>query len=146
MNPEYELRLLHCFICRCDLQDNPLYSPSVSKWCPNHGDYFVQSSRKLTPTLIFRPFEGPQLELSPLRRFTTNYKYRPTAEYKRRYGGRPSLILRCDQTGEVYVGLTAAAYGIDSFPHKIYLHLKGVEDNVNGYTFTRLDEFGDPLQ
>lgn len=145
LNPDYELRLLHCFICRRNLQDHPLYWKSGAKICPNHGDYFVRPSRSFTPDIVFRPFNGPDIELTPLRRFTTNGGTKPTAEYKRIREGRPRTFLECEQTGVIYLGLDAAAYGIGSHPHEISKHLRGIRTHIRGYTFKRLDQYGDPL-
>lgn len=56
------------------------------------------------------------------------------------YRGLPSHILQCDQTGDATGSINRMAELLNLNASEISQHLRGLRDDVKGYTFTKLGE------
>lgn len=125
--------LVVCHICRQMLDENPLYNSSTARSCPEHGDFFLQQFNDRPARIIFRGFDGEdEIVSSDKTRYT-----RPG----RKPGGQ-GVLVRCEQTGEIFDSVKSAAVfgGVNS--KTLGKHLTGSprHSTVRGYSFTRLTE------
>lgn len=115
-----------CHICGGDLIPHPLYEKSGTKYCPNDGDFFVQTLRDQKPTVYFDEFEIKDVPLDE------------RDETTKRRRGHPGTVIRCDQTGITFPTIKSAVDALGIASASIFKHLKGERRSVGGYTFTRV--------
>lgn len=141
------VELLNCHKCPTKLLINPLYNHSDAKYCPIHGDFFIQRMRNEKPVAIFRGLnEGLAiLEHKDLVRYydialeaqTKSVKIERRVQNKNVNSG---VLVRCDQTGEVFNTIKEAATKLRIPLTSVSRHLrKGVPAIVKGYSFTKLE-------
>lgn len=154
MNDLQESELLACSICSGTLLPNPLYPETVSKYCPRDGDFFVQRFRDQEPMVIFRPFETESITptpepipaVSPPPVLTIR---KPTPDEQVRLhrwahvqmaprAGHPGFIVKCNETRRIFSSAKKAAEVMGLSKAALSRHLNGKQDDVSGYTFTKL--------
>lgn len=121
--------LSECHICGKKLLPHPLYEKSGTMYCPNDGDFFVQTLRGQKPAVYFVEFEIKDVP-------------EDMNEATGRRPGHPGTVIRCDQTGVVFPSIKAAVNTLGIASASIFKHLKGERKSVGGYTFTRVLDGG----
>lgn len=159
-----------CHICDSPLQPHPLYAASGAQVCSRDGDFFIQRQNGHEPSIIFRPFDhAPEIkpprrekpvilrEKSPEEKSAKKLPLASrinwvlldqeeyldsikTAAVRKGMKGRPGVIVRCDQTGQIFPSIRemGAELGVDR--QTIFKYFKGERKSVGGYTFTKLDD------
>jgi len=115
----------YCPICKTELLPHLLFTKSGARFCPNHGDFFIQRLRDEKPTVVFRMFD----------------QYARDAETHAKRDiplGRPSYKIRCNETGVIFSSLKDAAKEMGLWRSSLSKHINGQRSHVSGYTFTRL--------
>lgn len=164
-----KITLENCHICLARLRPNPAYPESVSKYCPEDGDFFVQRLRGRQPHVVFRPFEipvkrqrGPKKikavgisvedvgkieevateEPEPVRVGRWSYFGRTG-----RQAGHPGVIVECNETGKRYPSVKKAAEAMGISPGSISNQINGKQPKACGYTFTKIgDNIGELIE
>lgn len=72
--------------------------------------------------------------LKAVREYDEKHKKKQAASYL-----RVGHMLRCDQTGDVYPSIKAAARALGIHHTNITRHMKGERKSVAGYTFTQVE-------
>lgn len=139
------VQLVSCHICLTDLTSHPLYDKTVAMTCKDHGDFFIQRLRGKRPEIVFRSFQEydgkvkkkPQSKRPRSVRTTSP---RPIIARVQTRSGNPGIIVRCDQTGEIFPTVKSAAEKLGISKHRMSTHLSGRQRHVSGYTFTIMDD------
>ena len=109
----------YCPICTAELLVNELFSASGAKYCPEHGDFFIQKLLGQEPLIVFKKFDGRQ--------------------HRSRFNaGRPNARIRCDQTGQVFRTQAEIVREMGLSQGNLSAHILGKRfaKHVGGYTFT----------
>jgi hypothetical protein len=158
-----------CHICQRGLEPHPIYGESGAQYCPQDGDFFIQRHNGHEPQVIFRPYDqAPEIkpgreeapivirEKSPAEKIDQRPPFASRIEWVlepaeylekvkvvatiRGKKGRPGIVVRCDQTGEVFPSIREVSTKLGLDLHTIFKFFKGERRTVGGYTFTKLDD------
>lgn len=132
--------LVNCHICLGELKPHPLYDESVAKLCIHHGDFFILRLRGKEPEIVFRSLKEYDKNLKNVVKVKQPPRKRRLIAVAQTRPGNSGIIVRCNQTGEVFARLKDAAAKLGVSNHRISTHLSGKQAHVNGYTFTIMDD------
>lgn len=135
------IRDFTCPVCSGRLQVHPLFSKSGAKYCPRDGDFYIYRERNKLPIVIFKPYDD--IFVRPIQKKIDDLPFPapPDMPPIKTGSGRPGLVIRCEQTGEVYYGLRQAGAALGISVGSLSLHVNGKKKHAKGYSFRKVDPY-----